>query len=242
MRRDGRDGTWAREVREDGVIRVLLADGQALFRESLRLLLELDRGLACVGEAADGPEAVTLARQRRPDVVVTDVRLPRIDGTTAVAAIRRAQPAARVLVLSAVDADEDFHAAMRAGADGFLLKDTRRDRVTSAIRCVAAGEPLLHPALTRRLLERFVQEPPLGQAQPPRGLTDRETEVLRLLSRGLSNAEIAAELFLGEATVKTHVARLLTKLGVRDRLQAVVTAYERGLVRAGATHPRPHAA
>ena len=223
------------------MIRVLLADGQALFRESLRLLLELDRDLACVAEAADGPEAVALARQLRPDVVVTDVRLPRLDGPAAVAAIRHAQPAVRVLVLTAVDADEDFHAAMRAGASGFLLKDVRRDQVAAAIRGVAAGETLLHPALTRRLLERFVGEPPARCPQAP-GLTHRETEVLRLLSRGMSNAEIAAALFLGEATVKTHVARLLGKLGVRNRLQAVVAAYDQGLVRSGTASPRLHAA
>ena len=224
------------------MIRVLLADGQALFRESLRLLLELDRELTCVGEAADGPEAVCLARQLRPDVVVTDVRLPRLEGPAAVAAIRHAQPGARLLVLTAVDDEDEFHAAMRAGASGFLLKDVRRDQLTDAIRGVAAGEVLLHPVLTRRLLDRFVREEPTRHPQLPAGLTHRESEVLRLLSRGLSNAEIAAELFVGEATVKSHVARVLAKLGVRDRLQAVVAAYEHGLVRAGAPAPRLHVA
>jgi DNA-binding NarL/FixJ family response regulator len=222
------------------VIRVLLADGQALFRESLRLLLELDPGLTCVGAAADGPAAVTLARQARPDVVVTDVRLPRLEA--AVPALRHAQPAARLLVLTAVDDEEDFQAAMRAGASGFLLKDVRREQLTGAIRGVAAGEVLLHPALTRRLLDRFVREPAARPPQLPAALTHREAEVLRLLSRGLSNAEIAAELFVGEATVKTHVARVLAKLGVRDRLQAVVAAYEYGLVRARTAAPRLHVA
>jgi DNA-binding NarL/FixJ family response regulator len=192
-----------------------------------------------VGEASDGQEAVALVRRLQPDVVLMDIRMPVLDGLGATAALTRAGSPARVLILTTYDADEYLYDAMRAGACGFLLKDVRREQLADAVRTVAAGESLLHPALTRRLVERFVQGPPPGRRPPAlASLTGREIEVLRLVGRGLSNTEIAAELFLGEATVKTHLGRVLAKLGLRDRVQAVVTAYETGLVRAGDS-PRP---
>jgi len=216
------------------VIRVLVADDQALIRDSFRLILDLDDDLELVGEAANGREAVAAARQLQPDVVLMDVRMPEMDGLEATRAITRAGLPTRVLILTTYDADEYLYDAMRAGAGGFLLKDVRRDQLAAAIRTVAAGEALLHPTLTRRLVERFVEGPAPGRRpEALAALTERETEVLALVGRGLSNAEIAAALFLGEATVKTHLGRVLTKLGLRDRVQAVVTAYETGLVRPG---------
>jgi DNA-binding NarL/FixJ family response regulator len=216
------------------VIRVLVADDQALIRDSFRLLLDLEPDIEVVGEAGNGQEAVARVGRLRPDVVLMDVRMPVLDGLGATQALTRGGSPARVLILTTYDADEYLYDAMRAGACGFLLKDVRRDQLADAVRTVAAGESLLHPALTRRLVERFVQGPPPGgDVTALRTLTDRETEVLRLVGRGLSNAEIAAELFLGEATVKTHLGRILAKLGLRDRVQAVVTAYETGLVRPG---------
>jgi DNA-binding NarL/FixJ family response regulator len=216
------------------VIRVLVADDQALIRDSFRLLLDLEPDIEVVGEAGNGQEAVARVGRLRPDVVLMDVRMPVLDGLGATQALTRGGSPARVLILTTYDADEYLYDAMRAGACGFLLKDVRRDQLADAVRTVAAGESLLHPALTRRLVERFVQGPPPGgDVTALRTLTDRETEVLRLVGRGLSNAEIAAELFLGEATVKTHLGRVFTKLGLRDRVQAVVTAYETGLVRPG---------
>jgi DNA-binding NarL/FixJ family response regulator len=216
------------------VIKVLVADDQALIRDSFRLLLDLETDIEVIGEAGNGQEAVTQARLLRPDVVLMDIRMPVLDGLGATRALTRAGSPVRVLILTTYDADEYLYDAMRAGACGFLLKDVRRGRLADAVRTVAVGDSLLHPALTRRLVERFVQGPPPG-GQPAvlDGLTDRETEVLRLVGRGLSNAEIAAELFLGEATVKTHLGHVLTKLGLRDRVQAVVTAYESGLIRPG---------
>ena len=216
------------------MIRVLVADDQALIRESFRLLLDLEPDIEVAGEAGDGREAVAAARRLRPDVVLMDVRMPVLDGLGATRALTRAGLACRVLILTTYDADEYLYDAMRAGACGFLLKDVRREQLTGAVRTVAAGDALLHPTLTRRLIERFVQGPPPGgRPGTLAALTERETEVLRLVGRGLSNAEIAAELFLGEATVKTHLGRVLNKLGLRDRVQAVVTAYESGLVRPG---------
>jgi DNA-binding NarL/FixJ family response regulator len=223
------------------VIRVLVADDHALIRDSFRLILDLEPDLELVGEAGDGRAAVELAGRLRPDVVLMDIRMPVLDGLAATAAMTRAGLPARVLILTTYDADEYLYDALRAGASGFLLKDVRREQLASAIRTVAAGESLLHPTLTRRLVERFVQGLPPSSSRPERlaPLTDREIDVLRLVGRGLTNAEIAAELFLGEATVKTHLGRVLGKLGLRDRVAAVVLAYETGMVRAGEVRP-PH--
>jgi DNA-binding NarL/FixJ family response regulator len=219
------------------VIRVLVADDQALIRDSFRLILDLEPDIEVVGEAGNGQEAVARVRELQPDVVLMDVRMPVLDGLAATRALSRAESPARVLILTTYDADEYLYDAMRAGACGFLLKDVRREQLAGAVRTVAAGEALLHPTLTRRLVERFVEGPPPGgRASELAVLTDRETEVLRLVGRGMSNAEVARELFLGEATVKTHLGRVFTKLGLRDRVQAVVTAYESGLVRPGGDH------
>jgi DNA-binding NarL/FixJ family response regulator len=221
--------------RGDVVTRVLLADDQALVRKGFRLILELEGDMEVVGEAADGAEALVLIRELEPDVVVMDIRMPEVDGIEATRRLQRAGSAARVLILTTFDLDEYVYEAMRAGAAGFLLKDVPSDQLVAAIRTVEAGEALLSPTLTRRLIEHFVHRPPPGVV-PPRGLdtlTERETEVLTLVARGLSNAEIATTLFLGEATVKTHIGRILQKLDLRDRVQAVVLAYECGLVQAG---------
>jgi DNA-binding NarL/FixJ family response regulator len=217
------------------MIRVLLADDQELVRSGFRLILELAEGIEVVGEAADGQQAVRLAGELRPDVVLMDVRMPGLDGIEATRRLARAGIATKVLVLTTFDLDEYVYAAVRAGASGFLLKDAPRDQLVTAVRTVARGEALLAPAITRRLIERFIARPAPTRAVPAlSGLSVRELEVLRLLARGLSNAEIAAELFLGEATVKTHLARVFTKLDLRDRVQAVVLAYESGLVEPGA--------
>jgi DNA-binding NarL/FixJ family response regulator len=221
--------------------RVLLADDQALVRQGFRLILELEPDMEVVGEAVDGREALSLARELQPDVVVMDIRMPELDGIEATRRLTRAGSAARVLILTTFDLDEYVYEAMRAGAGGFLLKDVPSDQLVAAIRTVSAGDALLSPTLTRRLIEHFVRRPPPGVV-PPRGLddlTERETEVLTLVARGLSNAEIAAALFLGEATIKTHVGRILQKLGLRDRVQAVVFAYECALVQAGADATDP---
>jgi DNA-binding NarL/FixJ family response regulator len=216
------------------VINVLLADDQELVRSGFRLILELEDGIAVVGEAADGREAVRLAKELQPDVVLMDVRMPELDGIEATRRLQHAGIEARVLVLTTFDLDEYVYGAIRAGASGFLLKDAPREQLVTAVRTVARGEALLAPAITQRLIERFVARPPAGEATPAiADLSTRELEVLRLLARGLSNAEIAAELFVGEATVKTHVAHILRKLDVRDRVQAVVFAYETGIVQPG---------
>jgi DNA-binding NarL/FixJ family response regulator len=213
------------------VIRVLLADDQELVRSGFRLILELADGIEIAGEAADGRQAVRLAKELQPDVVLMDVRMPELDGIEATRRLRDAGVESRVLVLTTFDLDEYVYEAMRAGASGFLLKDAPREQLVNAVRTVARGEALLAPAITQRLIERFVARP---QVQPEvADLSARELEVLRLVARGLSNAEIAKELIVGEATVKTHVARVLRKLRVRDRVQAVVYAYESGLVEPG---------
>jgi DNA-binding NarL/FixJ family response regulator len=216
------------------MIGVLLADDQELVRSGFRLILELADGIEIVGEAADGREAVRLAKELQPDVVLMDVRMPELDGIEATRQLRQAGVEARVLVLTTFDLDEYVYAAVRAGASGFLLKDAPREQLVTAVRTVARGEALLAPAITQRLIERFVARPSPDQAAPALAeLSAREFEVLRLLARGLSNTEIAGALVVGEATVKTHVARILHKLDLRDRVQAVVFAYETGLVEPG---------
>jgi DNA-binding NarL/FixJ family response regulator len=216
------------------MIGVLLADDQELVRSGFRLILELAEGIEVLGDAADGREAVRLAKELQPDVVLMDVRMPELDGIEATRQLRQAGVEARVLVLTTFDLDEYVYAAVRAGASGFLLKDAPREQLVTAVRTVARGEALLAPAITKRLIERFVDRPlPAEAASALAELCARVLEVLRLLARGLSNSEIAAALIVGEATVKTHVARVLRKLGVRDRVQAVVFAYENGVVERG---------
>jgi DNA-binding NarL/FixJ family response regulator len=222
------------------VIRVLLADDQALVRNGFRLILEREPEIEVIGEAADGGEAVALGRELRPDVVLMDVRMPDVDG---IEATRRlvADPTfgGRILMLTTFDLDEYVVEAMRAGASGFLLKDVLPADLLHAVLLVHRGEAMLAPSLTRRLLEEHVARPRAGaSSQPFADLTERELQVAQAIARGLSNAEIGKELFLSEATVKTHVTRILTKLGVRDRVQIVVAAYESGLVQPGATPPR----
>jgi DNA-binding NarL/FixJ family response regulator len=219
------------------VIRVLLADDQALVRNGFRLILERDAELEVIGEAADGVEAVKLARKLRPDVVLMDVRMPGADG---IAATRQlvgdATFTGRVLMLTTFDLDDYVYEAVRAGASGFLLKDVLPVDLLHAVHLIHRGEALLAPSLTKRLLEEYVSRPRAGDGAAGgfAGLTERELQVARAVARGLSNAEIGAELFLSEATVKTHVTRVLAKLGVRDRVQIVVAAYESGLVQPGA--------
>jgi DNA-binding NarL/FixJ family response regulator len=217
------------------VIRVLVADDQALVRAGFRAILEAQEDLEVVGEAADGGEAVTIAREVRPDVVLMDVRMPGVDGIEATRRLVLDGDAPRVLMLTTFDLDEYVYEAMKAGASGFLLKDAPRDQLVGAVRTVAAGDALLAPALVRRLIEDFVRRPPPGARSPTdlAELTERELEVLALIARGLANTEIAAQLFLSEATVRTHVSHILAKLGLRDRVQAVVLAYETGLVQPG---------
>jgi DNA-binding NarL/FixJ family response regulator len=216
-------------------MRVLLADDQELFREGVRLILEMAQDISVVGEAADGFEAVHQARVLKPDVVLMDVRMPRLDGLEATRRILAERSKARVIVLTTFDLDEYVYAAMKAGASGFLLKDLRRDQLIDAIRTAAAGDALLAPAVIRRLIERFCGEPPPADGLPESmaELTARELEVLKLVARGLSNRQIGESLFLSDATVKTHLAHVYAKLSVRDRVQAVVLAYETGLVHPG---------
>ena len=219
------------------VIKVLVADDQTLVRAGFRVLVESAPDLEVVGEAGDGAEAVELARQRLPDVVLMDIRMPRMDGleaTRRIVALDRAE-AVRVLVLTTFDLDEYVYEALRAGASGFLLKDTPPADLLAAIRVVAAGDALLAPGVTRRLIAEFARRPEPTTVTPAAlaGLTDREREVLALVARGLSNAEIAELLVVSGATAKTHVSRVLAKLGARDRAQLVMLAYETGLVTPG---------
>jgi len=212
-------------------IRVLIADDQALVRNGFRLILETRSDIEVVGEVEDGREAVAFALDLEPDVILMDVRMPVIDGIEATSQIVAAGSVARILVLTTFDLDEYVYAAIRAGASGFLLKDVRPRDLIDAIRLVADGNALLGPTVTRRLLDRFAATDP-SQASGPDAfgaLTARELEILRLLAAGLSNAEIAARLYLGESTVKTHVSSILRKLGVRDRVQAVIVCFEAGL-------------
>jgi DNA-binding NarL/FixJ family response regulator len=214
-------------------IRVLLADDQAMVRAGFRMILEAEADVDVTGEAEDGEQAVFEAKRLRPDVVLMDVRMPKLDGIEATRRVRDATQA-RVLVLTTFDLDEYVYGALRAGASGFLLKDAPPEQLVDAIRVVAAGDALLAPSVTRRVIEEFARKPSPGP--PPESLaelTARELEVLRLVARGLSNAEIAAELVVSDTTVKTHVAHLLQKLNLRDRIQAVVLAYESGVVQPG---------
>ena len=226
-------------------VRVLIADDQAVVRAGLRRILEVDDALQVVGEAEDGLGAVEAARRLRPQVVLMDVRMPHLDG---LAATRRlleqgGDEAPRVLVLTTFALDEYVYGALRAGASGFLLKDAPAEDLLAAVRVIARGDALLDPAVTRSVIARFAALPdPSGRlAAELEQLTPRELEVLGLLARGRSNAEIAGELVVGEGTVKTHVARVLMKLGLRDRVQAVIYAYEAGLVLPGATDPSVNA-
>jgi DNA-binding NarL/FixJ family response regulator len=213
------------------VISVLIADDQELVRSGFKLMLDVEPDIAVIAEAADGADAVEQARAHRPDVILMDIRMPRLDGIEATRRITNESPTSQVLILTTYDADEYLHDAIRAGAAGFLLKDTRREDLTHAIRTVATGDALLHPTLTRRLLDRFTRAPRLtNQDQGLPELTDRENDVLRLVARGHTNTEVATRLFVSESTVKTHLASLSSKLHLRDRTHAVVIAYERGLV------------
>ena len=217
-------------------IKVVLADDQALVRTGFRMILAETDDIEVVGEAGDGDEAVRVAAAAGPDVVLMDVRMPGTDGIAATRRIRAAEPAPRVLILTTFDLDEYVYAGLRAGASGFVLKDALARELISAVRVVASGEAVVAPTVTRRLIERFVGDGPEAGRLSLAALdvlTGREREVLMLIARGLANAEIAQGLFLSEGTVKTHVSRILAKLGLRDRLQAVILAYETGLIRAG---------
>lgn len=222
-------------------IRVLIVDDDTLIRTGLRLILDTQSDLEVVGEAGDGEVAVTQTRALHPDVVLMDVQMPRMNGLEATAALAKLDPAPRVLILTTFEVDEYVFQALRSGASGFVLKRTPAEELIAAIRIVAAGEALLAPSVTRRLIEAFAAQP----APRPHGptvlheLTVREIEIWRHVARGLSNAEIAAELVLSTLTVKTHVAHLLTKLQLRDRTQAVVLAYESGFATAGPVPDRP---
>jgi DNA-binding NarL/FixJ family response regulator len=216
------------------VIRAVVADDEALVRSGVRMILEAQEDLEVVAEAADGADALDAVARLDPDVVLMDVRMPRLDGIEATRRIAAARSDTRVLMLTTFDHDELVYDAMRAGASGFLLKSAPPEQLTAAVRTVVAGESLLAPVITRRLIEAFTRGPRPGE-QPAAlaELTDRECEVLRLIAHGRSNREIARELFLSEGTVKTHINRIFRKLDLRDRVQAVVLAYESGLVRLG---------
>jgi DNA-binding NarL/FixJ family response regulator len=215
---------------------VLIADDQALVRVGLRKILDSEPEITVAGEASDGQDAIASARRLRPDVVLMDIRMPVLDGIEATRRIVGAQPATRVLILTTFGLDGYVYDALRAGASGFMLKDAPAEQIAAAVRIIASGEALLAPAVTRAVIEEFARHPapPPGPPRAVADLTPREREVLDLLSRGLSNPEICRQLVISEATAKTHVARILQKLGLRDRIQAVIYAYENGLVTPGA--------
>jgi DNA-binding NarL/FixJ family response regulator len=217
-------------------IRVLLVDDQALIRAGFRMILDAEGDMEVVGECADGTQAVDSVRRLKPDVVLMDIRMPEMDGIEATRLIADGESAPKVLMLTTFDLDEYVYDALRAGASGFLLKDVPAEQLVDGIRVVAEGDALLAPSVTKRLIHEFSRGAVAQQSAPPEleELTPRELEVFKLIARGMSNAEIAAELIVSETTVKTHVARVLMKLGVRDRVQAVVLAYESGVVAPGA--------
>ena len=221
------------------MISVLIADDQGLIRKGLRMLLEAEPDLCVVGEAGDGSQALAQARRLDPDVILMDVRMPGVDGIQATAQLAQAGSRAKILMLTTFNLDEYVYHAMKAGASGFLLKDATRGQLTGAIRAVWAGETLLAPAITRRLIEDFCRGPaPGAPAESAAGrLSERERDVVRLIAAGLSNAEIAARLYLSEATIKSHITRTLARLGLRDRVQIAVWAYEHGIVRPGQSPP-----
>lgn len=214
--------------------RLAIADDEATVRAGLRMLIEAEPDLEVVGEAADGLEVVEVARRTKPDVVLMDIRMPRLDGLSAARRILELDPTPRVIMLTTFGEDENLFESLRAGTSGFLLKVAPPEQLLEAIRIVASGDALIDPTVTRRVIEEFASQP-VTQAPPAElgGLTPRELEVLKLMARGLANREIASGLVLSEATVKTHVKRILMKLGLRDRVQAVVFAYESGIVRPG---------
>ena len=214
------------------MIRVLLVDDQEMVRVGFRMILQAEPDLTIVGEAADGLAAVELAARAVADVVLMDVRMPRMDGIEACAIIRDRHPDTRIMMLTTFDLHDYVHAALRAGASGFMLKDAPAEQLVDAIRIIANGDALLAPSVTQALIDEIAKRPANDPAAYPgiETLTDRELDVIRLMAKGRSNAEIATELYLGEATIKTHVGRILSKLAARDRVQAVVIAYESGLV------------
>jgi DNA-binding NarL/FixJ family response regulator len=215
------------------MISVLIADDQDLVREGLRMLLEAEPDLRVAGEANDGVQAVAEVARLDPDVVLMDVRMPRADGIEATAELVRRGCRTRILMLTTFDLDEYVYRAMKAGASGFLLKDASREQLAEAVRTVSAGHTLLAPAITQRLIEDFCRGPAPNGASKGVRLSERELDVVRLVARGQSNAEIAASLYLSEATVKSHIARILARLGLRDRVQVAIFAYENGIIRAG---------
>jgi DNA-binding NarL/FixJ family response regulator len=221
------------------MISVLIADDQDLIRKGLRMLVEAEPDLLVAGEAGDGSQALAQARRLDPDVILMDVRMPGLDGIQATTQLAQGGSRAKILMLTTFNLDEYVYHAMKAGASGFMLKDATREQLTGAIRAVCAGETLLAPVITRRLIEDYCRGPePGAQAGGvPGGLSEREREVVRLIAAGLSNAEIAASLYLSEATIKSHITRILARLGLRDRVQIAVYAYENGIVRPGHSTP-----
>ena len=217
------------------MIRVFIADDQALVRGGFRMILDAQPDMEVVGEAEDGRQALRAVSELRPDVVLMDIRMPEMDGLETTRRIVTDEDAPRVLMLTTFDMNEYVYEAMKSGASGFLLKDVKPEQLADAVRTVAAGDALLAPTITRALIEEFTRRPPPGSNAPPEleTLTERELEVLKLIAKGLSNEEIAKELFVSMATVKTHITHILMKLDLRDRVQAVVLAYESGLVQPG---------